>query len=45
MQVKHKHSWEVLRDYLARDDSKGLNDYLSALTGEESLRAMSQVFA
>ncbi|RPH99440.1 MAG: magnesium transporter [Lysobacterales bacterium] len=45
MQVKQKHSWEVLRDYLARDDSKGLNDYLSALTGEESLRAMSRLDA
>jgi len=43
MQVKEKHSWEVLRDYLARDDRRGLNDYLSALTGEESLRAMSRL--
>ena len=43
MQVKAKPSWEILRDYLAQDDRKGLNDYLSALTGEESLRAMSRL--
>lgn len=43
MQVKEQHPWEVLRDYLERDDSQGLNDYLSALTGEESLRAMSRL--
>ena len=24
MQVNEKHSWEVLRDYLARDDRRGL---------------------
>jgi magnesium transporter len=43
MQVKQRHSWEVLREYLEQDDRKGLNDYLSALTGEESLRAMSRL--
>ena len=43
MQVKERHSWEILRDFLARDDRLGLNDYLSALTGEESLRAMSRL--
>lgn len=40
MQVKEKHPWEILRDFLEQDDSTGLNDYLSALTGEESLRAV-----
>jgi magnesium transporter len=43
MQVKEKHSWEVLRDFLAEDDSHGLNNYLSALTGEESLRAVMRL--
>jgi len=43
MQVKERHSWEILRDYLAQDDSQGLNDYLSALTGEESLRAVMRL--
>jgi len=43
MQVKEQHPWEVLRDYLAKDDRQGLNDYLSALTGEESLRAVMRL--
>ena len=43
MQVKEKRSWEILRQYLEQDDRRGLNDYLSALTGEESLRAMSRL--
>lgn len=43
MQVKEKRSWEILRHYLEQDDRRGLNDYLSALTGEESLRAMSRL--
>ncbi len=43
MQVKERHSWEILRDYLEQDDSQGLNDYLSALTGEESLRAVMRL--
>ena len=43
MQVKDKHSWEILRDLLAEDSSQGLNDYLSALTGEESLRAVMRL--
>jgi magnesium transporter len=43
MQVKKKRSWEILRHYLEQDDRRGLNDYLSALTGEESLRAMSRL--
>lgn len=43
MQVKERPSWEILREYLARDDRHGLNDYLSGLTGEESLRAMSRL--
>lgn len=45
MQEKTRNSWEVLRDYLAADDPQGLNDYLSSLTGEESLRAMSRLEA
>jgi len=43
MQVKERHSWEILRDYLEQDDRNGLNDYLSALTGEESLRAVMRL--
>jgi magnesium transporter len=43
MQVKERHSWEILRDYLEQDDSRGLNDYLAALTGEESLRAVMRL--
>ena len=43
MQVKEKHSWEILRDYLEQDDRNGLNEYLSALTGEESLRAVMRL--
>ena len=43
MQVKEKHPWEILRDFLAQGDSEGLNDYLSALTGEESLRAVMRL--
>ena len=43
MQVKERHSWEILRDYLEQDDSQGLNDYLSALTGEQSLRAITRL--
>jgi len=43
MQVKTQHSWEILRAYLAANDSQGLNDYLSALTGEESLRAVMRL--
>jgi hypothetical protein len=38
MQVKKRNSWEILRDHLADDNSTGLNEYLSALSGEESLR-------
>jgi magnesium transporter len=43
MQVKERPSWEILRAFLGQDDRRGLNDYLSALTGEESLRAMSRL--
>lgn len=43
MQVKDQHSWEILRGYLTQDDRQGLNDYLSSLTGEESLRAMTRL--
>jgi magnesium transporter len=43
MQVKERHSWEILREYLAQDDSQGLNDYLAALTGEQSLRAVMRL--
>jgi magnesium transporter len=45
MQVKEKDSWKVLRDHLAHDDSTALNDYLSALSGEESLRALMRLDA
>jgi magnesium transporter len=43
MQVKERHSWEILRDYLEQDDSRGLNEYLAALTGEQSLRAITRL--
>jgi magnesium transporter len=43
MQVKERHSWEILRDYLARNDDQGLNDYLASLTGEQSLRAVTRL--
>jgi len=40
MQVKERNTWEVLRDHLAQDNTKGLNEYLNALSGEETLRAL-----
>jgi len=43
MQVKEKPTWEILRDYLAQRDTTGLNEYLSALSGEESLRALMRL--
>jgi len=43
MQVKERNTWEVLRDHLAHDDTAGLNDYLSALSGEETLRALMRL--
>ena len=45
MQVKERNSWEILRDHLADDSSAGLNEYLSALSGEESLRALMRLGA
>ena len=45
MQVKKRNSWEILRDHLADDNSTGLNEYLSALSGEESLRAVMRLEA
>jgi magnesium transporter len=43
MQVKERNTWEVLRDHLAHDDSAGLNEYLGALSGEETLRALMRL--
>ena len=43
MQVKERNSWEILRDHLTDDSSTGLNEYLSALSGEESLRALMRL--
>jgi magnesium transporter len=43
MQVKERNTWEVLRDCLAHDDSAGLNEYLNALSGEETLRALMRL--
>lgn len=43
MQVKGRNTWEVLRDYLAQDDAIALNEYLTALSGEESLRALMRL--
>jgi magnesium transporter len=40
MQLKERNTWEVLRDHLAQDNTDGLNEYLTALSGEESLRAL-----
>jgi len=45
MQVKEKPTWEVLRDYLKQGDTSGLNEYLSALSGEESLRGLMRLDA
>jgi len=43
MQVKERNTWEVLREHLAQDDSAGLNEYLNALSGEETLRALMRL--
>jgi magnesium transporter len=43
MQVKERNTWEVLRDHLAHDDTAGLNEYLGALSGEETLRALMRL--
>ncbi len=43
MQVKEKNTWEVLRDHLVDSDSAGLNEYLSELSGEETLRALMRL--
>ena len=32
MQVKERHSWEILRDHLADNNPAELNEYLSALS-------------
>jgi len=45
MQVKERNSWEILRDHLTDESSTGLNEYLSALSGEESLRALMRLEA
>jgi Mg/Co/Ni transporter MgtE len=45
MQVKERNSWEILRNHLTDDSSTGLNEYLSALSGEESLRALMRLEA
>ncbi len=43
MQAKERNTWEVLREHLAQDDSTGLNEYLGALSGEETLRALMRL--
>lgn len=43
MHAKLKPTWEILRDYLQRNDASGLNEYLSGLSGEESLRALMRL--
>ncbi len=43
MHVSDLEPWEVLRSYLAAGDAAGLNDYLSALSGEDSLRALTRL--
>ncbi|MGB5291008.1 MAG: magnesium transporter [Lysobacterales bacterium] len=45
MQIKEKATWEVLRDHLSHDDRLGLNEYLSELSGEDSLRALMRLEA
>ena len=45
MQVKEKPTWEILRDHLEQGDTAGLNEYLTALSGEESLRALMRLDA
>lgn len=43
MQATTPPPWEVLRAYLERDDAAGLNDFLSSLSGEDSLRALTRL--
>lgn len=43
MQVKESNTWEVLREHLIHDDATGLNEYLSGLSGEETLRALMRL--
>ncbi len=43
MQVKERNTWEVMRDHLTQDDTTGLNEYLSELSGEETLRALMRL--
>lgn len=43
MQVKDRPSWEVLREQLERNDAAGLNAFLAALSGEDSLRALMRL--
>jgi len=43
MQVKERNTWEVLREHLEHDDTAGLNEYLGALSGEETLRALMRL--
>jgi magnesium transporter len=43
MPVKEQPSWEILRNYLAAEDSPGLSQYLSSLTGDETLRALMRL--
>ncbi len=35
--------WDVLRDFLASNDSEGLSNFLSGLSGEDSLRAFMRL--
>ena len=42
-QEQNLESWEVLREYLADTDAIRLNEYLAALSGEESLRALMRL--
>jgi len=43
VEVKDQNSWEVLREMLQRQDSEALNEYMSALSGEESIRALMRL--
>ena len=45
MQATPQPPWTVLREYLERDDARGLNDFLSSLSGEDSLRALTRLSA
>jgi magnesium transporter len=43
MEVKERNSWDILREQLEQDDTAGLNEYLTELSGEDSIRALMRL--